>query len=119
MPHRPNTAFTKAEVAKIKRDLLEGKRRKDIARAYEVGLETIARIARGDTWGDIQPASNAHIDKFEAEILAPANIEGISERLLRTQSEIPPHECPHCKSGVPKRKDGQHEGPYGMIFTCG
>ena len=97
---RGNAAFTPHEVARIKRDLLEGISRKAIARRMGCGLETIARMARGDTWADVLPAAGAHIDELEAELLAPSNLKGIAERLIALQGEVK-NTCMYCKQGVP------------------
>lgn len=105
---RGNAALTIDEVRRIKRDILEGVPRKRLARRYEVGLETIARIARGDTWRDIPAEGGAYIDKLQAEMLAPANLSGMTERLLAIQPAEPIVTCPHCRVGVPKLGNGRH-----------
>ena len=63
--------------------------RKHIAQMWGCGLETIARMARGETWADILPASGAHVDRLEAEMLAPSNLEGMAERLLASTPADP------------------------------
>jgi hypothetical protein len=117
MKQRGNAALSAQEVARIKRELLEGIQRKYLARRYEVGLETIARIARGETWTDIPPASGAHLDKLEAEILAPANLQGMIERATALPVGIA---CPHCRNGVPKLENGKHWiERLDMELSCG
>jgi hypothetical protein len=110
-----NAILTSNEVSRIKRDLAEGRSRKHIARAYQVGLETIARIARGDTWINVPVAEGARIDKLEAELLAPANLDAMAERLIALQEKVdspPPRGCIHCANGVPI-VEGKHRTLYG------
>ena len=52
----PKAKLTEAKVAEIKWLLGDGSRNKDLAAAYEVGLNTIYRIKSGESWGYVQPA---------------------------------------------------------------
>jgi hypothetical protein len=114
---RGNAGFSLQEVARIKRDLLEGVSRKALATAWGCGLETIARIARGETWADVPPAEGAHVDTLEAEMLAPANLEGMADRLLAMQEKVQSVNCPGCESGL-ERVEGGHMTPYGIVVKC-
>ena len=47
---KSNTGLIEAEVRHIRKLLVEGMSPREIAQAYNVGLETIRRIDRRDTW---------------------------------------------------------------------
>lgn len=52
----PKAKLTETKVSHIKWLLAHGSRNKDLAAAYEVGLNTISRIKSGESWGYVQPA---------------------------------------------------------------
>lgn len=114
---RHNTAFTIAEVKRIKRDLVEGRPRKHIARAYGVGLETVARIARGDTWGDVSPdeIDMTPMRRMEAELLVPReHIDSLADRLIKLQEKAAQPKCRHCELEEPINPEtGKHITIYG------
>jgi hypothetical protein len=63
------------QVAVIKRKLLLDFSSREIAESYGVGTETIRRIARGETWGWIEPAGmdgKVLVEKSQADIALEA-----------------------------------------------
>jgi len=113
---RGNAVLTVDEIRRIKRDLIEGVPRKRLAQRYEVGLETISRIARGDTWREILPLDGIYVDKLAADMLAPANLSGMTERLLALQ-EKPKVACMYCAQGAPiNPTTGNHIIPGGEDY---
>ncbi len=48
---RAAAVFSDEEVRQIRAALSSGQTRKELARLYGVGVETIAKLARGDTYG--------------------------------------------------------------------
>ena len=90
-----NPSLTISEVAAIKRRLLEGASSRQLASVYEVGLQTIRRIARGETWADVEPEVGSRTieeqaDKVLGTELAPRNdaamltAQARFEQLLKT-----------------------------------
>lgn len=74
------------EVARIKKLLQAGDHsRRDIAHAYEVGLETIARIARGDTWAWVLPEGQ---EEQQAEIAAALPAQGLQSEADRILARL-------------------------------
>lgn len=49
-PRVTNASLTQREVSQVKYRLKLGVTRRQLSKDYEVSLETISRIARGDTW---------------------------------------------------------------------
>lgn len=49
-----NTNFTEADVARIKRNLSLGFSTRELAQANGCAIETIRKIARGDTWAWVE-----------------------------------------------------------------
>lgn len=90
--NRRSAKLTIPEVAKIKRNLLDGFAIRDIAEAYMLGFETIRRIKRGETWGDVA-AEPKPGDLPAVEDLPPispelaAEAKASQERMLRLLSE--------------------------------
>lgn len=46
--------LTEQEVARVKRNILRGMSLRELAQAYGVALDTIRRIARGDSWSWVE-----------------------------------------------------------------
>lgn len=65
MMHRPhgNSPFTAEQVIRIREIVAGGYAPREIARFYQVGIETIRRIVRRDTW-DWLPAT---IEEYRAQ----------------------------------------------------
>jgi hypothetical protein len=51
-----NTSLSEDQVARIKHRLYRGTPARNLAEEYGVGVETIRRIGRGDTWGWVPPS---------------------------------------------------------------
>lgn len=84
--------LTSAEVALIKRRLLDGiEAPRDIGNSYGVSTETIRRIGRGDAWGWVEPAepgTEAELERFKSpEVLAAEAAESFA-RLLKNNPQI-------------------------------
>ncbi len=74
-----NAVLTEEGVARIKRQLIQGFRPRDIARANGVGTETIRRISRGETWDWVEPAP---------EQAATTSIPTIDEAVKASQERV-------------------------------
>ncbi len=103
---RANASFSDQEVRAIRKAIWEGESRRDLARFYGVGLETIARIARGDTyWWVLE--SEEEQEKIEAALKLGGgkNIpkEQIAESLARVQEML-------------ASPEGKKEDPYAKAF---
>ena len=58
---RAAAVFSDEEVRQIRAALSSGQTRKELARLYGVGVETIARLARGDTYGWVDGSSQGEV----------------------------------------------------------
>lgn len=78
--------LTEQEVARIKKLFAEGYSPRGIAEAYQVGVETVRRIRRGDSWGWVKPeGSREATAEAAAELrLAPAIEARIAEEARAT-----------------------------------
>jgi len=70
------TKLSDREVLAIRQSLANGVTRKALQEMYDVSLETIARIARGDTRAGVMKVDVKREERLDAEIAASA------ERLL-------------------------------------
>lgn len=71
-----NALLTANEVRVIKRKLLDGVSPRQLAETYNVGLETVRRISRGDSWNWLEPAENQlEISPEELAVEAAAGLE--------------------------------------------
>lgn len=59
--------LTEAEVKRIKGLLMQGVSRREIGKLFRVATETIARIARGDTWGWVEAGEELSRIALEAD----------------------------------------------------
>lgn len=59
--------LTEAEVKRIKGLLAQGVSRREIGKLFRVATETIARIARGDTWGWVEAGEELSRIALEAD----------------------------------------------------
>jgi hypothetical protein len=66
--------LTEREVARIKYNLGRGYKPRSIADAYGVAVETIRRLARGETWSWVEPSPDGDdsVVELTPEILASA-----------------------------------------------
>lgn len=76
--------LTEFEVARIKRNLNKGMRPGEIAHAYLVGVETIRRIARGETWDWVKPETEVDETVFKD---APMTVDAAAS-LARLQGML-------------------------------
>jgi hypothetical protein len=97
--------LTEAEVRVIKRELARSVPARTLSQIYMVGLETIRRIARGDTWAwvgeepetdinaslpDLPPEHEARMKAAQQELLRLHRLEQVPQRagLERLEREI-------------------------------
>jgi hypothetical protein len=82
-----NAVLTEGAVARIKGELLQGRSPRSLAEASGVGIETIRRISRGETWAWVAPALGA---AFTPERSTPleSEAEASAARFLSAHSSL-------------------------------
>lgn len=74
-------AFTEVQVARIKRQLLNGASPRALALAYSCSTETIRKMGRGDTWNWVLPEAEIPLNPSDP----PVNEQELQESLARFQ----------------------------------
>lgn len=91
--------LTEAEVRVIKTKLAEGATPRELAEVYQVGLETIRRIKRGDSWAWVEgEAQEERLIPLTPELAAKA--QASQEKLLRRLGMQAPERVVETEAGI-------------------